>query len=60
MILRRRKNYDRLPTNFFITQYMIKSIGNQIISASLPVLEVSSGLELKKKYYVALNVNILN
>ncbi len=37
------KIYNGLPTTFFVTQYMIKSIGNQIVSASLPPLEVSSG-----------------
>ncbi len=39
------KIYDRLPTNFSVTQY-IRVIGNQIASASLPVLEVFSGSEL--------------
>ncbi len=37
--------YDRFPTTFFVTQYMIKSIGNQIVSESLPLLEVSSALK---------------
>ncbi len=39
------KIYHRLPTTFFVTQYMIKSIGNQIVLASLLLLEVSSGLD---------------
>ncbi len=36
---------DWLPTTFYVTQYMILSIGNHIVSASLPLCEVSSGLE---------------
>ncbi len=36
---------DRLPTTFFVTQYMIKVIGNQIAL---------------KHYYVAFNVNTMN
>ncbi len=41
---------------------MIKLIGKQIVSASLPLLEVSSGLEFYylSNYYVALNVNMMN
>ncbi len=37
-----KKNYDGLPTAFIVTQYMIKSIGNQIVSANLLLLGVSS------------------
>ncbi len=54
-----RQIYDGLPTTFLVTQYMIRVIGNQIASASLPLFVVSSGSEcycLKKKY-VAFNVN---
>ncbi len=41
---------------------MIKVIGNQITLASLPLLEVSSGLEFYylTNYYAALNVNTMN
>ncbi len=41
--------YGGHPTTFFVTQYMIKSIGNQMVSASLPLHEVSYGLEF---YYL--------
>ncbi len=41
--------YDGQPTNIFVTQYMIKLIDSQIVSASIPLLEVSSGLEF---YYL--------
>ncbi len=54
---------DELPTIFFfVTQYIIIVIGNQISSASLPLLEVSSGSEFYclKIYYVAFNVNTMN
>ncbi len=53
---------DELPTICFVTQYMIRVIGNQIASASLPLLEVSSGSEFYclKNYYVAFNVNTMN
>ncbi len=56
------KIYDMLPTTFNVTQYMIKAIGNQIASASLPLLEVSSGSEsyCLKDYYVVFNVNTMN
>ncbi len=55
------KIYNGLPTTFFVTQYMIKSLENQIFSASLPLLEVSSGLEFYYlKNYIALNVNTMN
>ncbi len=37
--------YDGLPTTFIVTQYMIKLIVNQIVSANLPLFEVSSGSE---------------
>ncbi len=36
---------DELPTIFFVTQNMIRVIGNQIASVSFPLLEVSSGSE---------------
>ncbi len=54
--------YDGLPATFFVTQYMIRVIGNQIASTSLPLLEVSSGSELYylKNYYLAFNVNMMN
>ncbi len=54
--------YDRFPTTIFVTQYMIRVIGNQIAPASLPLLEVSSSSEFYclKKYYVAFNVNTMN
>ncbi len=54
--------YDRLPTTFIVIQHIIKVIGNQIASASLPLLEVSSGLEFYclKHYYVPFNVHDLN
>ncbi len=54
--------YDRHPTTFFVTQNMIKLVGNQIVSASLPLLEVSPGLEFYyiSNYYVALNVNMMS
>ncbi len=44
------KIYDRLPTTFFVTQYMTR------------VLEVSSGSEFYclKKYYVVFNENTMN
>ncbi len=48
-------------TTFFVTQYMIRVIGNQIASASLPLLEVSSGSEFcLKNYYVAFSVHTMN
>ncbi len=45
---------DGHHTTVFVTKFIIKSIGNQIVSASLPLLEVSSGLEFYylKNYYV--------
>ncbi len=46
---------DELPTIFFITQYMIRIIGNQIASASLPLLEVFSGSE----FYCLKNYKLL-
>ncbi len=54
--------YDGFPTTFFITQCMIRVIGNQIASASLPLLEVSFGSKLYclKNYYVTFNVNMMN
>ncbi len=53
---------DGPPTTFFVTQYMVRVIGNQITSASLPLLEVSSSLELYwlNNYYVACNMNTVN
>ncbi len=44
-----RQKLWRAPYHLFVTQCMIKSIGNHIISASLRLLEVSSGLEF---YYL--------
>ncbi len=53
---------DELPTTFTITQYVIKSKGNQIVSANLPLLEVStvSKFYYLTNYYVALIVNTMN
>ncbi len=49
--------YDGLPTTFIACQYLIKWIGNQIVSANLTLLEVSYGSEFYclTNYYVRLN-----
>ncbi len=39
------ESFDGLPTTFIVTQYMIKLIGNKIVSVNVPHLEVSSGSE---------------
>ncbi len=53
---------DELLTIFLVTQYMIRMIWNQIVSASLPLLEVSPDSEFYclKNYYVAFNENTNN
>ncbi len=53
---------DKLPTIFFVTQNMIRVIRSQIASASLPLLEVSSGSDFFDffNYYIAFNVNTMN
>ncbi len=57
-----RKHYDGLPATFIVTQYMIKSKGNQVVSANIPLLEVSSISKFYclTIYNIALNVNTVN